>query len=149
MYRVIIYDYLQGECIAKGTYQDLCRAGVDFMTLCEEEEDKDSAIEDNDNIDIETARPEFKREFSRRLDFCRQFSHQDSISPSEKMRDSSCHLSHHLSEMTESTISVTTQATEVSVYVSSNSLVDASMGTVILQLLIIVRIVAESMFASS
>lgn len=113
---------LQGECIAQGTYQDLCHAGVDFMTLCEEEEDKDSALEDSD-VDVENAPPEFKREFSRRLTLSRQFSRQDSIPPSEKVevvRGSACHLNHHLSQHLESTLSVHSEATEVSVYVSIN-----------------------------
>lgn len=109
----------QGECIAKGNYQDLCRAGVDFMTLCaEEDEDKDSAIDDDDDINV---KPEFKRQFSRRLNLSRQFSRQDSIPPSDKveiLRGSSCHLSHRLSQRLESTLSVTSAATEVSVYVS-------------------------------
>lgn len=110
----------QGECIAKGTYQDLCRAGIDFMTLCEEEEDKDSALEDSD-VDVENAAPGFKREFSRRLNISRQFSRQDSIPPSEKVevvRGSQCHLNHHLSQRMESTLSVQSTLTEVSVYVS-------------------------------
>ncbi|KAK3698830.1 hypothetical protein QZH41_016034 [Actinostola sp. cb2023] len=117
----ILLALSEGECIAKGTYQDLCHAGVDFMTLCAdpEEEDRDSAIEDND-VDVETARPEFKREFSRRLNLTRQFSRQDSIPASEKVevvRGSSCHLNHRLSQRLESTLSVASQAAaEVSVY---------------------------------
>ncbi|XP_031554599.1 multidrug resistance-associated protein 4-like isoform X2 [Actinia tenebrosa] len=108
----------EGECIAKGSYQDLCRAGIDFMTLCaEEDEDKDSAIEDS--VEDINARPEFKRQFSRRLNLSRQFSRQDSIPPTDKVevvRGSSCHLSHRLSQRLESTLSVTSAATEVSVY---------------------------------
>ena len=108
---------LQGECIGQGTYQELSKTNVDFMSLLIEEEDDDSAIES----DSESSGARTKRQISRQ--FSRQFSRQSSLTTGRLRSDSHRASCYKHSELFDSTVSVTSAVTDMSIYVSISSII--------------------------
>lgn len=104
----------QGECIGQGTYQELAKSNVDFMSLLIEELDEDSAIES----DTESGEDRVKHKLAR------QFSRQASVISGRSRSDSRRCSSYRHSEMFDSTVSVTTAVTDVSIFVSVSMVVN-------------------------
>ena len=96
----------QGECIGQGTYQELSKSGIDFMALLIEEEEDDSAMESDSELNI-------KRHIKRSVS--RQHSQHDG--GRERADSLQSYHSHRTSLAWESQLSVVTAETEVSMFV--------------------------------
>ena len=98
----------QGECIGQGTYQELSKSGIDLMALLVEEEEDDSAVESDSELNM-------KRYLKRSI------SRQHSQHEGRRERTESLHSfpSHRTSLVWESQLSVLTSETDTSIFVSS------------------------------
>lgn len=99
---------MKGECIGQGTYQELSKSGIDFMALLIEEEEDDSAIESDDEVNLMERK--LKRSLSRL-----HSQHGFSLGRTDSIHSRS---SHRTSLMLESQLSILTSETEVSIFVS-------------------------------
>ena len=103
---------LQGECIGLGTYQELSKSGLDFMSL----EDDDSAFESESEAhpDVNRQRRHLARHVSR------QHSQHDGFWGKSRSGSLISCPSHKESLYMESQLSVVTSETEISIYVSEH-----------------------------
>eukprot|EP00794_Sanderia_malayensis_P020176 gene20176-22151_t len=101
----------EGKCIGQGTFYELVDMGIDFMSLLEEEEDFDSAIDSGD----ETSREVLKRRFSQQMSCV-----GDNWKPRADTLLRQESRAHRETNMMQSEISIAGETQEVEVYEEDN-----------------------------